>query len=106
MRQSIQSLIAPHVLSRADAIRAVSSRIKTYLVSGLSIPEGKVIVVPVYSDIGPYRQAPITIDLHKTFPQFDRIILSASRIVKQKNIPLAIEAFGSFRRDILALAWS
>jgi glycosyltransferase involved in cell wall biosynthesis len=98
MRQHIQSLMASYVLPRADAIRAVSLRIKTYLVSDLSIPEGKVTVAPVYSDIESARRAPITVDLHKMFPQFDRIILMASRLVKQKNIPMAIEAFDIFRK--------
>lgn len=100
LRSRIQSIIAPYVLKRADGVRAVSSRIKKYLVSHLHIAEDRVIVVPVFVNIDSVREVSVTVDLHRIFPEFDWIVLVAARYVKQKNIPLAISAFGLFLRSV------
>lgn len=96
LRQRIQTMIAPFVLRRADGVRAVSKKIASYVVGTLGVPADRVTAVPVLVNTRAVRETPVTIDLHRLYPQFDRIFLVASRFVKQKNIPLAIEAFEGF----------
>jgi len=76
----------------ANCIRVVSQRIKNSLVSKLKVPESKITILSIYTDIGIYRNALIKTDLHQKYPQFDFIILMASRLTKEKNIEMAISA--------------
>lgn len=93
IRQRIQTWIGPFVLRRAASIRAVSEKITKYLRDDLKIPAHKIITTPVFVNVEKIRHAPITTDLHKKYPVHRKIVLMGSRLVKQKNIPLAIEAF-------------
>lgn len=89
----IRVFIAKFLLPRADGIRVVSSRIsssiKTKGYKLKTIP----IVLPIYVDIEKIKNTPITVNLQKKYPQFDFIILMASRLEKEKNIPLVLKAF-------------
>jgi glycosyltransferase involved in cell wall biosynthesis len=51
-----------------------------------------VIVLPIFVDIKKIQSAKIKADLHKKYPDYDFIILMASRLSKEKNIGMAIEA--------------
>lgn len=92
LKNRFRFFLARLLLPKADKIRVVSQRIKNYLVSNLGIAESKIYVKPIFVDIEKIKQTPITIDLRKKYPQFDQIILMASRLTKEKNIGLAIEA--------------
>ncbi|MEA1962815.1 MAG: glycosyltransferase family 4 protein [Patescibacteria group bacterium] len=74
------------IIKRADSIRAVSQRIKKYLIENLKIKADKIVVVPVYTEI-----------LKLTKPQKEKndkfIFLNLGRFVKQKNLPLLLNAF-------------
>jgi glycosyltransferase involved in cell wall biosynthesis len=96
LRQRIQSVIAPFVLRKAKSIRVVSGKIASYLAIDLGIKAPNIVIAPIYVDIESLRQREITIDLHKQYPEFEWIVLVAARLVKQKNIPLALEAFQIF----------
>ncbi len=87
-------IIAKWLLPKADGIRVVSEKIKQYLVSEMAISAQKIIALPVYTDIKKIQEAPVLTDLHTRYPQFKTIILMVSRLVKQKNIGLAISAVG------------
>lgn len=93
LRQRIEAMIAPFVLRNSDGIRVVSKKILNYCVQNLGIDEQKVKLAPVSVNPERVRNFPISIDLKKKYPQFSQIILMVSRIVKQKNIPLAINVF-------------
>ena len=80
----IRVLMAKFLIPKADCVRAVSERIKKSL--------GKGIVLPIFVDAEKIKNAPIRTDLRAKYPQFDFIILMASRLTKEKNIGLAIEA--------------
>jgi len=58
----------------------------------LGIEPSKISVRPIAVDVQWIKNAPITVDLHKKYPQFDQIILIASRLEPEKNIQLAINA--------------
>jgi glycosyltransferase involved in cell wall biosynthesis len=98
-RQRFQSWLASFVLKRADSIRVVSAKIASYLVEKLGLPPSKIVIAPVFVDIDALRARPVTIDLHREYPEFEWIVLTASRFVKQKNIPLGVEAFDLFRKS-------
>ncbi len=85
--------LAKFIIPRADKIRVVSERIKHSLISNFK-PSilNRIIVLPIFVDVEVIKTAPIKTDLHKKYPQFNFIILMSSRITKEKNIGLAIEA--------------
>ncbi len=94
----LRVLLAKFLIPRADGIRVVSERIRASLVASACLPVGRanslapITVLPIFIDVKAIKNAPISIDLHKKYSQFDFIILIASRLTKEKNIGLAIEA--------------
>ncbi|PIP66830.1 MAG: hypothetical protein CO042_00985 [Parcubacteria group bacterium CG_4_9_14_0_2_um_filter_41_8] len=104
LKNIIRVLIAKCLLPKADGIRVVSERIKRSM-SKLKIqacPEyargmSKIVILPIFVDVHAIQSAPVSVDLHKKYPQFDFIILMASRLEKEKNIELAIDAM----RDVV-----
>lgn len=83
-------ILAKFMLPKADGIRTVSERIKYSLVRmGLKV---KPIVLPILVDVGKLQLAEIKTDLKQKYPQFNFLILMASRLSKEKNIELAIKA--------------
>jgi len=93
----IRFLLANFLLPKADQIRVVSQRIANYLQATSYKLQATPAVRPIVVDVEKIKNAPITIDLHKKYPQFSKIILMASRLTREKNIRLAIEAM----REIL-----
>lgn len=85
--------IASITLPRADGVRAVSQRIKNSVSAKLKIDKGKIDVLPIFTDVEVLKKSEVKSDLHKKYPQFDFIILMASRFEIEKNILLAIKAF-------------
>jgi glycosyltransferase involved in cell wall biosynthesis len=86
----IRVSLATFLLPKADGIRVVSGRIGQSL-KNYSLKKEPVIF-PIYVDIKKTQETEIKTDLHQKYPQFDFIILMASRLAKVKNIDLAIEA--------------
>lgn len=89
----IRKALALSYLPKADSIRVVSERIKRYLVGSLGIAGSKITVRPIFVDVGKIRNAPVTVDLHRKYRQFDKIVLMASRLTAEKNIGLALNAW-------------
>ncbi len=85
--------LALSYLPKADFIRVASQRIKDYLVSVLHLEEKKITVRPIKVDVEWIRNAPITADLHQKYPQFEKVVLMASRLEKEKNIELALHSW-------------
>ncbi|MBU6427147.1 glycosyltransferase family 4 protein [Patescibacteria group bacterium] len=93
-------------LPKADKIRVVSDRIRLYLIDafgrnseagGINDPElaSKIEVRPIAVDVEKIKSAPILegADLRRKYPQFEKIVLMASRLEKEKNIELAIHSW-------------
>ena len=97
-------LIAKFLLSRADCIRVVSERIKnsidTWRFNRQVAVKPPITVLPVFVDIEKINNAPIKIDLHQKYGKDKFIILMASRITKEKNIALAVEAAAQVFQDL------
>ncbi|MCR4330841.1 MAG: glycosyltransferase [Patescibacteria group bacterium] len=85
--------MARFLLPRASCVRVVSERIKNSLVVSLGLPVTKITVLPIFVDTKRVRDASARIDLHLRYPQFDFIVLMASRLTPEKNIALALRAF-------------
>lgn len=83
----------------ADHIRVVSERIREFLISHFKFPISKIEVRPIAVDFEKIKNAPITVNLHKKYSQFKKIILIASRLTKEKDIPTAIGAFALLRKS-------
>lgn len=80
-------------VKNADCVRVVSKRIENSLEkSGVKDQKSKVKVLPIFVDVEGIKNALVSVDLRKKYPQFDFIILMVSRLEKEKDIPLAIEA--------------
>lgn len=97
-RQMLESLIASFVLKNSAGIRVVSQKIKEYLVRDLRIPESKITSIPVSVNVEKVSNAPVLENLKNKYPQYKQVVLMVSRLVKQKNIPLAIKAFNQVIR--------
>lgn len=93
--QFLHRLIGPFILKRASRIRVVSSKIALYLTRSLHIPKTKIDVLPIYTDPALYARSVSK----KEFPQFSFTILMLCRLVKQKNIPLALSALASLIKE-------
>ena len=88
----IRRYISKFTLSQADIVRVVSRRIADSLVERGFKPE-EIILKPIPVNTEAIKNAVPNFDLHKKFPQFKKIILMVSRLEKEKNIEMAIEAF-------------
>lgn len=84
--------LARLLLPRANCVKVVSHGIKQYLVTRLGIDPAKISVLPVYTSFEQFEKGQARIHLKEKYPEFEFIVLMASRLVKQKNISLALQA--------------
>lgn len=87
----IRTLISKYTLPRADHIRVVSYRIMEY-VQRFAEPS-HIEVRPIVVDVEKIRNAQVANRLSTPYPQFTKTILMVSRLEKEKNIEMALEAF-------------
>lgn len=88
----IRIMIAKFLLPKADGIRVVSERITSSLKANKYKLKAVPFALPIFVDIEKIRKTIPTVDLHKKYPQFDFIFLMASRLTREKNIEVAIDA--------------
>jgi glycosyltransferase involved in cell wall biosynthesis len=86
----IRLLVAKRTLQYAQAVRAVSERIRVSLSPIISV---KAEVLPIYADVRSIQSARAVASLRSKYPQFKKIALIASRLTKEKDISMALEAF-------------
>jgi len=94
----IRVCLGKFLIRRADVFRVVSARIRKSLMARGIAPE-KIFVLPIFVDVKKFGSTPININLKHKYPQFDFIILMASRLSKEKNIGLAIEAMAKIIKN-------
>jgi len=93
-KNTLYQAFAKFFIPKSTCVRVVSERIKQSLVDEVGVSESKISVLPIFTDAKRIADSKRAFDLHKKYPQFDFIILMASRLVKQKEISLAIEIVG------------
>ena len=85
--------IAKAILPSADGIRVVSERIKHSLHdSRLTTHDSRIVILPIFTDIASIKKAEPDSDFARRHQGSRPLILMASRLTKEKNIGLAIEA--------------
>ncbi|MFA5318149.1 MAG: glycosyltransferase family 4 protein [Patescibacteria group bacterium] len=87
----LRIILAKFLIAKPDSFRVVSQRIKQSLIK-LKIPVEKIFVSPIFTDIHRFTSAEIKHNLRSKYPQFNFIILMASRLSPEKNIALAVKA--------------
>jgi 1,2-diacylglycerol 3-alpha-glucosyltransferase len=95
----IRVLMAKFLVYRADCIRVVSERIRNSIIFNLKVSNSKIVVLPIFVDVERIKSTPVVVNLHSKYPQFDFIILMASRLTKEKNIEMAIKVFSDIARE-------
>lgn len=94
--------LAKFVLKRADKIRVVGERIKQNLTKlnpapfwcGVNkIDESKIIVRPIAVDVEKIKNYQPKRDLHKCFPEAEKIFVAMGRLDPVKNIPWLVGVF-------------
>ena len=96
----IRVIIGKFLIKRADCLRVVSNRIKDSLLLQPTIYnlQPSITVLPIFVDIEKIKNTPASFDIRKKYPQFSFIIITASRLEKEKNISLAIDAMNELAR--------
>ncbi|HEY4521733.1 MAG TPA: glycosyltransferase family 4 protein [Candidatus Paceibacterota bacterium] len=91
------------LIPRADGMRVVSQRIKDSILRtidyGLST---KITVLPIFLDIIKVRNTPVKIDVHEKYGRDKFIILMPTRLNKEKNIGMALEAMKKLMKNNLS----
>ena len=98
LANKVRVLLAKFLIPRANYVRVVSKRIKKSIMSELGIPDSKISVLPIFVDVQKIREAPVKTSLREKYPQFNFVILMASRLTREKNIGLAIEAMAEITK--------
>ncbi len=80
-------------IPKADYVRVVSRRILNSIQALITCLPENVKVLPLFVDTTKLENENIVIDLRKDYPQFDFILLMASRFEVEKNIPMALSVF-------------
>lgn len=93
VKQFLHVLIGPHVLKYADAIRVVSKKIQKHITENMGIDNEKVLVLPVFTDVYNIIYSEVKKNVKENYPDASHILLIASRLVKQKGIIYAVDAF-------------
>jgi len=91
--KGLRKIIAQYVLSKAEAVRTVSGRLKQRLVDLFNVAENKITVVPIYVPLKE-KQEIKNYQLKKP-----SILLTVCRLVPIKNIELQIRALNNFKKD-------
>ncbi len=84
---------------RADGIRLVSGRIEKSLTERYPALAERITVLPIFVDISKAKNEEPRLNLHKTYPAHDFIIIMASRLTREKNIAIAIDAMQKIVRQ-------
>lgn len=91
-RRLFEYPLALFLLSRADAVRVVSLRLARG-VRTLGIPDERVTILPIPTDITLLKKRPSSVDLHRAYPEFEKIVLSMGRLTREKDYRTLIKAF-------------
>jgi glycosyltransferase involved in cell wall biosynthesis len=101
VKHFLSAWVALFLISRVDGVRAVSERIARSIYKARpKYPKDRVRVLPAFIDADAIRGTPVTIDLHKRYPDYLRIVLMASRLVREKDIPFALRVAEGVARKL------
>ena len=93
LKNTLYQFLAKFFLTKAVFIRVVSERIKISIIENLKVPPSNIFLLPIFTDTKRIVHREPSFTMRVKYPHFDFVLLIASRLVKQKNIELAINAF-------------
>lgn len=89
LRNKIRIKLAQFLLSKADALRVVSERIKWGVVEQLQIPEEKVTVLPLFTEQKEMSQKAV-VTIKEKYNQFDTLLVTIARLQSEKNLDMLL----------------
>ena len=95
----IRVRMAKFLIPKADGVRVVSERIKDSLKAKSYKLKAEPLVLPIFVDIEKIKNSPIQTDLHRKCSKFEFIILMASRLTKEKNIKMVLDALAVISKE-------
>lgn len=93
LKNKIRCLLAKFILPRADAIRAVSERVKKAAVHEFGAPLHLISILPIMDMPKEIKSNMNSQTLKEAFPHYDSTVLVISRLEPEKNVALALRAF-------------
>lgn len=99
-KERLRYLLALFIVPHADRIRVVSMRIKNSLKARFDIQDSMITVLPIFVDRAKIAETVISMNLRDHFPNFRYVVLMVSRLVREKNIPLAMRAFRTVSKSL------
>ena len=99
-RFRLHQLLARLLLPRADGVRVVSERVHASVLRVAPAVRDRVHVLPIFVDVARLEAMPPTLDLHKRYPQFSTVLLSAGRLTKEKNLTFLLEVFAEVAHTV------
>lgn len=97
LRNKAELYIAKFLLTKASGVRVVSERVR-HSVLALGVTKDKITKVPIAVDVAHFTEGVPSFDLHRTYPNFSRIILSLGRLQPEKNYAKLIKVFARVSR--------
>ncbi len=97
----LRSRLALKVLKRASAVRIVSKKIADSIPRGMLKNDVVPMVLPIFVDTKKIDEAPLCAEknLKTKYPQFNFILLIASRFTKEKNISFALSVLSHLLKE-------
>lgn len=90
-KERLRYLLAIFLLPRADCLRVVSQRIRHSLVAQLHIPDSRISVLPIFTDLEPFsHSSPKPEDLARLQGHAFRMIAVGRFVDKEKNFSMLI----------------
>ena len=88
----LRSYLAKFLIPRADSVRVVSERVKHSIVKIFPRRQLNISVLPIFVDTERFSKLLPSFDLREKYKEFSFVILMISRLTREKNIALALEA--------------
>lgn len=89
----VQVPLTKFFIPRVNGIRVVSQLIKDSIIKNVKNINAPIDILPIFVDINKLVTSYPGRDIKKDFPQFNKVILMASRFTKEKKIDIALESF-------------
>jgi len=97
LKEWVRYRLAKFLIPRAYSLRAVSERIKNSIQSRFLIPESRISVLPIFTDISKFQNAKRSPETERRFREYNFKMLAIGRFVdKEKNFSMLIEVMRDF----------
>lgn len=90
---TVRKLLSKNIFLNADAIRVVRPSLGDKIAEKFGVDNKKISVLPIYIDNNRFVGEPkFNLREDERFRKFEHIVLTVSRLTKEKNLPMIIEA--------------